>query len=724
MSSTVNAARPMPFSETLAEALRNDDLSAFDSGTPYATVLLPLLKALGWHNFSRELVEALPHFSDDFDLVTLRNILVSLGYESQPQKGLRISSVNPQLYPCLFVANNGRVLLLIEQCEDKTRYFDADSGKEHLGQLPLVGKGLVYAFTNIKTTHASAARQTPGRWSEDLLYRFRGMIIHLFSMTFLINLVALAVPLAVMLIYDKVISSRSPETLPYLLVGVSIALLVDFGLRQLRARLLGTVAGRIDYLIGVETFKHLLYLPPLFTERSTVAAQLSRLKQFDSVRDFLTGSGASVLLELPFVVISIIVIALIAGLLAWIPVITLLVYLVLSVLLMRPMGVEQQRHGVAKSDKHRLILQILDGRMDIKGIGAEAVWLERFREVSGESASSGYKSALMNEAATAAGQLVMSLAALSVIGWGTFMVMAGGLSIGGLIAVMALVWRILSPMQSAFLNAPQTRQILKSLRQIDQLMKVDVEQQGTHSAHLLSDLEGRIKVERIAFRYGPDQDPALLGVSFDVAAGEILVITGATGSGKSTLLKLIAGMYQSQAGTIAIDDMDIRQLDVSELRRSIAYVPQEVKMFHGTIAQNLRLNNGLASYAELKSALMEAGILDDVLALPEGMDTRIGDNVTRHFPPGFIRGLALARALVRQAPFLLLDEPGTSLDMEADHLFMENLKRMRGRYTIIMVSHRPSHIRLADRAMFMHQGSVKYVGAPQKVIAHLLEQQA
>lgn len=721
---TVMNTRPLSLSEALAEALRSGDDTAFNNGSPLSAALLPLLRALGWKDFSRELVEALPHFSDHFDIVDFRNVLVSLGYESQAQKATRPGKISAQLYPCLYVANNGRVLLLLERCGDRIRYFDTDNGKEHLGWPPPVGRGTAYTFTDTHAAQAISNQRIKGDWSKALLRRFRGLITHLLSMTLLINLVALAVPLAVMLIYDKVIGSRSLDTLPYLLAGVSIALLVDFGLRQLRARLLGNIAGRIDYLIGVETFKHLLYMPPLFTERSSVAAQLSRLKQFDSVRDFLTGSGISALLELPFAIISIIVIAFISGPLAWVPLITLLAYLLLGSLLASPLNENQKRHGLAKSDKHRSMLQTLEGRTEIKGTGTEATWLERFREISGENAHSGFKASLTHAAAVSAGQLIMGLSALTVITWGTFLVMNDELSIGGLIAVMALVWRILNPMQSAYLNITQGRHIIKALQQIDQLMKIDVEPHDTHSVHLLTDVKGRVTVDRVAFRYGPDQDPAVLGASFNAEAGELLVITGATGSGKSTLLKLIAGMYQPQAGTIAIDDIDIRQIDASELRRNMAYVPQDVKMFHGTISQNLRLNNGLATREDLERALKEAGIFDEVMALPEGLETRIGDNVTKQFPPGFIRGLALARALVRPAPILLLDEPGASLDMESDQVFMNNLRRMRGQRTVIMVSHRPSHIRLADRAVFMHQGTVKFVGDPAKVVAHLLEQQA
>ena len=711
------AARPLPLSELLAESLRHGKLDNFGSGSPHAKALLPLLESLGWHNFARDLIESFPHFSDDFDIIELRNTLATLGYESQVTycQPHRLSS---EVYPCLFEDTKGNILVLLKKDRSKITYYDCITGITKTEECKF-DKGECYTFTRIEHNeqHKLNANQP---WSSSLLHRFKSLISHLLMMSFLINLVALSIPLSVMLIYDKVIGSRSDETLIYILSGIAIVLFVDFGLRQLRAKLLGSIAGRIDYLIGVETFKQLLYMPPIYTERSSVAAQLSRLKQFDSVRDFLTGNGASVILELPFAILSIIVIALIAGPIAWVPIAAILAYIVLGFAIVPNLSKNQRQHGVAKSHKQHLTLQALDGRVEIKSIGGEQIWQERFRETSGQNATLGYKSSFANALATSAGQFIMGCTALAVISWGTFLVMAQSLTVGGLIASMALIWRILMPMQMTYLNASKTQQIFKSLAQINQLMKISVEQTGAQAGRLIPDVKGRIHVDRLSFKYSAEQDPAVLGASFLVEPGELITITGMTGSGKSTLLKLIAGMYQAQAGTITIDNLDIRQLDASELRRSMAYVPQEVKMFHGTIAQNLRLNNGLATEDELIAALNEAGIGEDVLALPNGLNTRIGDNVTEQFPPGFARGLALARALVRPAPILLLDEPGTSMDMESDQRFIEHLKRMRGRYTVIMVTHRPSHIRISDRTVLMENGIVKFVGDPEKVVEHLL----
>lgn len=712
--------RTRPVSEDLANALRDDQVDEFFTASPYAACLLPLLRELGWYNYARELIEALPHFADQFDLTDLRNILVTLGYESTPLK-TRVGDIKDELLPCLFIGQQGEIRILLSRQGEAMRYFDGRS-QETLEQDIDTCKGTAYLFTDTQPTHGvSKLEASQQDWFAQLLRRFRHMLTHLLVMTFFINMAALSVPLFIMMIYDKVIGTKSPDTLPYLVSALAIVLLSDLVLRMLRARLLGTVAGRLDYLIGVETFRQMIQLPPTLTERSTVAAQLSRLKQFDSVRNFFTGPNAAVVLELPFVLLSIGMIAILAGPIALVPFVMVIAFLALGALSIPGLNRKILRSGRARTDKQRILMQTLAGRKEIKGIGGESVWWERFREVSGEAVIANYQTLVGNGVMNSLAQAMTTIAAVAVIGFGTLEVIDGQITVGALVAIMALVWRTLSPLQSAFLGFSRIQQTLKSMKQINQLMRLKVERQNRHSGAMIREFRGRIKVDRVSFRFGPDQDPALLGISFEVRPGEMLAITGNTGSGKSTILKLIAGMYQPQAGSLAIDDLDIRQLDAIELRRAIAYVPQETRFFFGSIAQNMRLNNGLATDEQLTAAAEEAGVLQDILRLPKGFDTLIGDSSTDHLPPGFLRALSMARAFVSPASILLLDEPGASLDEASDRRFVEQIHRLKGKRTIIMVSHRPSHIRLADKALLFDQGSMQFAGPPDQVITRMLE---
>ncbi len=712
----------LPFSKRLADALRNDNIENFKAESPIAACLIPLLKELGWHNYARDLLEALPHFAERLDLVDLRNILVTLGYESNPIQTYE-QDIQSELYPCLFISDDGDIRVLLDKNHKTgvTRCFDAQT-EEYKNITTGATRGTAYVFTDTHPSHGMGSdASSSDTWFFSLLKRFKRLVMHLLAMTFMINMIALSVPVFIMVVYDKVITAKSAETLPYLVSGIIILLLTDLVFRYLRAQLLGFVAGRIDYLIGTETFRQLLFMPPMFTERSTVAAQLSRLKQFDSAREFFTGPNAAMSLEIPFAFLFIGVIAILAGPIAFIPVAVILAYILFGSVWLPNASSRVAQAGINRTNKQRMLMQTLNGRREIKAIGGETVWWERFREMSGESVMSNYKTFISSSILNSVSQGLMAMAGAATVGLGTLMVLNGEMTIGAMIATMALVWRVLSPLQGAFLSFFKFQQLNKAIKQINQLMRLDVEQHSGQSSLMLSQLKGRITVDRISFRYGPNEDPALLGVSFEVEPGEMVAICGSTGAGKSTMIKLIAGMYRPQAGALSIDRMDIRQLNAMDLRRSISYIPQEVRMFHGTIAQNLRLNNVLATDEELRVAAEHAGILDNILQLPDGFETRIGDNTIEHQPPGFLRGLSMARAFVNPAQILLLDEPGTSLDEESDQRLIRQLKRLKGKCTIVMVSHRPSHIRLADKAVLLEKGSVQLAGSADAVVEKLME---
>jgi ATP-binding cassette subfamily C protein/ATP-binding cassette subfamily C protein LapB len=410
------------------------------------------------------------------------------------------------------------------------------------------------------------------------------------------------------------------------------------------------------------------------------------------------------------------VLALLAGKLALVPIVLAVVYVVLGWLLLGATRRRVAELSRTRTTRQGLLLETVKRLRGIRCIRVEDSWLERLRAVSADTAVAGYAVTQIANLSHAIAHFLMMIAGLAAVTLGSLEVMTGDLSVGALIASMLLTWRVLAPLQATFLALPRLHQLIDTTRRLNRLMALPTEMVGGQ-ARRLGELRGRVTLAGITHRYGTASEPALISVSCDVQPGDVVAICGPSGAGKTSLLKAIAAMYQPLAGTILFDGIDIRQFDPRELRRSRAYVPQVCQLFRGTIAQNLRLGAPTASADELIEAAAQAGVLDDILAMPEEFDTRIGDQELNRLPLSMQQRLALARAYLKNAPVLLLDEPANSLDADGDRALIDQIKRLRGRSTTFLVTHRPSHMRLADRVLVLEGGRLRFSGTSAEVLA-------
>ena len=258
-STTYISEQDLPISEQLCNAIREGRVEDIEEISPYAACIIPLLNALGWRSYQRELIEALPHYVDHMDLTDLKNLLVTLGYESD-QEHTSLEKVNGDLFPVLFVSDNNDIWVVLEKAEDHFLVFDANL-KETIEKEFDSSSGEICYFTDMHPTHAlPLINQNPENWFGDTVGHFKKLIKHLLAMTFVLNMIALAVPLFIMVVYDNVIGARSTSSLPYLIGGLSVALGIELVLRILRSKTVGMVAGRLDYIIGVETLKEAIVL--------------------------------------------------------------------------------------------------------------------------------------------------------------------------------------------------------------------------------------------------------------------------------------------------------------------------------------------------------------------------------------------------------------------------------------------------------------------------------
>ncbi|MEM1104327.1 MAG: ABC transporter transmembrane domain-containing protein, partial [Pseudomonadota bacterium] len=639
------------------------------------------------------------------------------GYRTTARR-MTLEAVDDRLRPCLFaLEGDGRTGVLVGRTEAGP-YAYIDGEYRPLTEEEARAPASVYFVARMA---AETGERQAGleKWFWAMIGRFRSSVRQLCLISLVLNILAIVTPLFVMTVYDKMIGQRSLTGLAMLAAGAVFALTIEAGLRVLKARLLSNIAGRVDFLLGVSTFQKLLKLPLSYTERSAVGSQISRLKEFEGLRDFFTGPAASAATELPFVLIMVGLIAILAGPLALVPLVAILAYALIGGLWVRRSKEVETDAARAGARHQEMVAEVLGGLRTIKNCSAEAGWFERLRGASAIAAQTAKRAQVSGAVTDAFSQAVMSLSAMSILALGALLVMQDAITIGALIATMALTWRILGPIQSAFLAGGRLTQIRGSIRQINRLMALREEPAQLKSGLLQPAFQGKLEFRRVSFRYSKAADPALAGVSLSVSPGEALAIAGACGSGKTTLLKLMMRLYAPQAGSILLDGVDLRQINRADLHQHIVYVPQTTDLFYGSVAQNLTLAEPSAARADLEAVAERVGILDVIQDLPDGFDTRLGDRRTEALPKGFVRRLGLARALLSPARIVLFDEPEQNLDAAGDELVLSLMKEFRGVRTQICVTHRPSYIRAADRAVFMRRGMIEAIDTPDAIVAAL-----
>jgi ABC-type bacteriocin/lantibiotic exporter with double-glycine peptidase domain len=679
----------------------------------YGACLAPFLSALGWRGEARHLFEALPHFDDVDSIDELRAVLARLNFDTKPQP-VRLHQLTAEMLPCLFVHSDGRLVVLKNRGDEGFEVFDPADNNVHRIAADH-SRGTAYLTAEIDAENEQQAMATYG-WMAVLVGRFRRVAAVLLAMTFVINLFALAVPIFIMNVYDKVIGTGSTEVLLYFTVGVLIVIGTDLGLRAIRTRTLAYLGARCETLISGATFEQILHLPVAMTERAAIGSQLARIKQFENIREVFTGTLASAALDIPFMLVFIAAVIIFGGAVAWIPLGLIAVFAIMACVSIPLTKHHVTRTGEMRSRMQNFLIEMTAKRRAIDAAGAADVWLERYKALSGEAIARQLASQHLANVVQHLTQMLIMVAGVATLGVGAIRVMDDQMTMGALIAVMALVWRVLAPIQALFLGLNRLSQVIQSLRQVNQLMRLPVERQPGELPSFYRWFAGHLKLVKVGFRYTPRAEPALLGVSLDIPQGQLVAVTGSSGSGKSTLLKVITGLYAHQAGAVQIDGLDLRQLDPGELRHAMSYVPQSATFFHGTVDQNLRLAEPTATDDDIEAALADAGLDDLALALPEGRQTRLTNEFRHAMPDGLKQRLMLARAWVKDAAVYLLDEPAKNLDGAGDQALVAKLEQLRGRATVIMVTHRPSHMRIADRVVYIDQGVVVHDGKPEHVM--------
>lgn len=682
-----------------------------------ANCLIPLLKALRWRGKRRNLQEAMPHISGIYTDAMFCDVLKNLNYKSNRLK-MRLGEIDARLLPCLFLSPHGIPYVITQRSGNSFVTFNGETESQErldIAQPCFKQPGTIITFTPNKESAAETSLNES--WVKKTFDQNRPLFWSSLVFSFIVNFLMLSTPIYVMNVYDRVVSSGSYQMLYEFVAGIVIVLLGIVALHRVRAKMIALLGARLDRAIGERIFERLLYLSPLYTETATVGSQVARIRDFDRVRQFLAGPLLTTFFDVPYVVVALFIIAMIAGNLVIIPIVMIIIFMIFGLSLMMKVQRANRLSGFSNSQQQEFLLETINEMRAIKYLAAGKEWKGRYRTMSADSNLASLKVTLLSAINGALSDSIMVASGLAVLSFGALKIIAQDLSVGAMIATMILIWRVLAPIKTIFNVLPRIHQMFKSLVQINRLMKIEPETEAFElHQRTAKSFKGAISFVRVSFRYKAAMDPVLMGVSFDVTAGEVVGIVGKNASGKSTVLKLILGLYHPQAGSVLVDNQDIRQLNPIELRNSISYVSQQPELFYGTIEANLRLGRPEANMEQMISATKSAGIYDKIMALPRQFDTALRDFSYCQLPASFQQGLCLARAYLRRSHILLLDEPAGLLDRELDEHLVRSINLCHKKITLMMVSHRPSHLKLCDKIMLIDQGQLVLFGPPGEVL--------
>ncbi|MEP1934566.1 MAG: ATP-binding cassette domain-containing protein [Roseibium sp.] len=681
--------------------------------------LIPLLREMRWQGNDRLLFEAMPHFDHLESFQDLRAVLARLNIatHSIPKSAAELGQNH---MPCIRVTDADIQILVNKTSDGDIRAYSGQSGGAVIVSPAELAKSELYSVH--EETEADTQKDTRKSWFSQVFKQFKVSIYSILLMGFVLNLMALGPPLFIMAIYDRAMGAKAYDVLLTMAIGLGIIVLSEIALRKTKSRLQSYLGGRIDSIVGNKTFERILHLPYSMLSEAPIGTQVMRLRFFDSVRDIFQSSLFNAIIDIPFTLIFIAAIFLIGGVVALPPLVLLGIYCFLAIYVLPKVQGEVSAVGEQKSRLNSFMIETFRNQRSLRNLSADDVWLNRFSDMSANFNKLNVHARHLTHILQIVSQTLMTICGIMVLGIGAYSVMNGDMSLGALIATMALSWRVLNPMNQAFLSITQLAQSRTVIEQINNLMQVPLERQPGHLPKITRDIRGDLKFSSLVMRYPGTTEAALKGIDFTVKEGETLAITGPSGSGKSALFQAITGLFQPQVGSILFDGLDVRQLDAAEWRASIGYAPDDLDFFYGTVKQNLLLADPGARDSDLIEVTDKLGLLQYLNENFEGLETRLNGEVLKRIPNNMQQRIVLARAFIKKAPLYLFDNPGTHLDFEGDKRFMEMVKNLQGKATVIMSTQRPSHMKMADRVVIMKSGQIAMAGTPDQIVPVLMGQ--
>lgn len=650
-----------------------------------------------------------------------------LGFKTKVKKSAAdLRTISEAVLPVVLVMQGGRAIVLVS-CDagGKARIYDpataamrdakcAELEKNYAGYHILVHP------TSVFTDPAQAHPEDYDRsWFWSLVRDCRGIYARVVVASILINLFGLVSPLFIMNVYDRVIPNAAIETGWVLGIGALTAFVFDFIMRTLRGYFIDIAGRRIDIMASRRIYDQVLDMK-LSGKPASSGAFASMLREFDSVRDFITSATLTALVDLPFTLLFLFVIYVLAGpvalMLFFLTMVVIGIGMVLQISLRAMVG----RSAHAAEAKHGLLVETIGGLEAIKSIGADGRLRARYGTHLGEAAEFATRSRFISALGVNIATFLQQISAIIIVLMGMYLVRDGDMTMGALIAAVMLGGRAIAPIGQVANLLTRYHQSRASLNSLNTIMAKPVDR-PLHKQFLhRPQLQGKITFDRVSFAYPATDRKILDQVSFSLAAGEKVGVIGRVGSGKSTIARLMMGLYEPQDGALLADDTDYRQIDPADLRRNIAYIAQDVVLFRGTIRENITITRPQATEAEILEAAQASGVHEFISRHPMGYDAPVGER-GEGLSGGQRQAIALARAMLLKPQVFVCDEPTNAMDTFAEEAFVRHIKGQIADKTFVLITHRQNLLTLVDRLILVDQGKIVMDDGRDRVLQALAQ---
>ena len=555
-------------------------------------------------------------------------------------------------------------------------------------------------------------------WFIPALLKYRKLLGEVLLASFFIQLFALVTPLFFQVIIDKVLVHQGLTTLDVLAFGLLVVSIFEVILGGLRTYLFSHTTNRVDVALGAKLFHHLLSLPISYFESRRVGDSVARVRELENIRNFLTGSALTLVIDIFFTFVFIIVMYYYSPVLTWIVLGSIPFYILLSIFVTPILRSRLNEKFARGAENQAFLVETVTGVETLKAMAVEPQMQRQWEDqLAGYVRSSFLASNLGNIASQVAG-LINKVVVILILWVGATLVIKGELSVGQLIAFNMLAGRVSGPILRLVQLWQDFQQAGISVERLGDILNTPTEPGYNPGRATLPELTGKVQFEHVTFRYQPDRPEVLRNIQLEVEAGQVIGIVGRSGSGKSTLTKLIQRLYVPESGRILIDGVDLALVEPAWLRRQIGVVLQENVLFNRTVRDNIALTDPGMSMDRIIKAAKLAGAHDFILELAEGYDSMVGEHGS-NLSGGQRQRIAIARALVSNPRILIFDEATSALDYESEHIIQNNMRDICKGRTVFIIAHRLSAVRNSDRILVVEQGQVVEDGKH----AQLLEQQ-